>query len=391
MSYFAPFVDESGLHYPNYDDILSDLIDRMQAIFGVGIYLGNDSPDYEMLSMFALKIYDTYQALEIAYDAHSPVTAFGTGLDYVVAINGLKRKSGSNSRAVLDLAGTPGTQISGGMVSDDSGYLWDIPETVTIGDDGHASADAVCRQPGVVHAAEDTITTIMTPTRGWTSVTNPSEATVGVLVEADSALRARQAQSVAQPSRGLLKALKGGLQAVADVNRCEVHENDTGAVNSLGIPAHSICAVVEGGDDSAIAETIQKLKAPGCGTYGSQTVTVTDADGGENEISFSRLTYVPVDVQINLTARAGYSASMSTEIKAAIVQYLSEFSIGMDLTPSILWMVAQQVNEDVRSPAFAITSVKAARHGGTLSTGDVSIAYNEVAQGNAAYITINVS
>ena len=99
MSYFAPYVDESGLHYPTYNDILEDLIEDMQTIYGSGIYLGSDSQDYQMLSKFAEKIYDTYQAMEIAYNAHSPVTAIGTGLDYIVAINGIKRKTGTNSTA----------------------------------------------------------------------------------------------------------------------------------------------------------------------------------------------------------------------------------------------------------------------------------------------------
>ena len=53
MSYIAPYVDDSGLHLPTYNDILEDMIASMKQIYGSDIYLGNDSADYQLLSAFA--------------------------------------------------------------------------------------------------------------------------------------------------------------------------------------------------------------------------------------------------------------------------------------------------------------------------------------------------
>ena len=39
MSYFAPYVDGSGLHMPTYQDILDDMIASMKKIYGSDIYL----------------------------------------------------------------------------------------------------------------------------------------------------------------------------------------------------------------------------------------------------------------------------------------------------------------------------------------------------------------
>ena len=101
--------------------------------------------------------------------------------------------------------------------------------------------------------------------------------------------------------------------------------------------------------------------------------------------------HVEIDIQINITQRAGYAASTPEDIKAAIVDYLDTFSVGTDLTTSIIWMVAQQVNVDPRTPTFSVASVTAARHGEELSNADVIIGYDEVAKGNLSMITVNVT
>lgn len=391
MSYFKPYIDESGYHYPTYNEILEDLVDTMQKIFGTGIYLGNDSQDYQMLSAFAEKIYDSYQTCEIVYHSRSPVTAMGAGLDYVVAINGIARKQGTKSTVVVTLSGVAGTVIYNGAVADTNGFTWDLPATVIIGDDGTVDVEAVCREVGIVQVSADSVTRILTPTLGWTSVTNASEASTGTVTETDSELRARQADSTAQPSQTIMQGLKGALTSIEDVNRCAVYENDGNVADENGIPGHSICAVVEGGDDAEIASTILLRKGPGCGTFGSSTTTAYDSDGEAYDINYSRPVYVDVDVAITISAKSGYTTAIPDEITGAIVNYLNTFSIGTDLTTSILWMIAQQVNTNILSPQFSIVSLRAARHGETLGQADIAFGYNEVARGNASYINVTVS
>lgn len=391
MSYFKPYIDGSGYHYPTYNDILEALVNDMQTIYGSGVYLGNDSQDYQMLSKIAEKIYDAYQTGEIVYHSRSPVTAIGTGLDYVVAINGIERKQGTRSTVVVTLTGAAGTTVKSGVVADVNGHVWDLPATVIIGDDGTVDAEAVCREMGLVQVATDTVTRILTPTLGWDAVTNNEEATIGTVTETDASLRARQEYSTAQPSQSILDGLKGALQSIDDVSRVEVYENDKTEEDDKGIPPSHVCCIVEGGTDDEVAETIRRRKGLGCGTYGNTSHTISDSSGQPIEIKFSRLTYVEIDIEINITQRAGYAASTPDDIKAAIVNYLDTFSIGTDLTTSIIWFVAQQVVSDPRTPTFSVSSVTAARHGEALSSDDVVIAYDEVAKGNLSMITVNVT
>lgn len=391
MSYFAPYVDASGLHYPTYNDIIEQLVDEMQTIYGSGIYLGADSQDYQMLSKIAEKIYDTYQAIELAYNAHSPLTSIGTGLDYIVALNGISRKQATRSVVTLSLTGAPGTTIEGGAAADVNGLMWDFADNVTIGQDGTAEVQATAREYGLITAAPGSITRIMTPVMGWESVTNTMAASVGAVTESDSELRARQGESVALPSRSMVGGLYAALKNLPDVNRCAVYENDTNSTDSNGVPAHSVCCVVEGAEDGDIAQTIFMRKGLGCGTYGSESVDVVDDGGMVNTVNFERLGYADIDIEISLTRRSGWTSSLENEIKTAIVNYLDSFAVGTDLTSSIIWMVAQTVNADARTPQFSITSVLIARHGEELATADVEIDFNEAARGRIDNITINIT
>ena len=59
MAYYAPYIDTTGIHVPTYEDIRDDLIASMKQIFGQDIYLDEDSQDYQQISIFAKKIFDT--------------------------------------------------------------------------------------------------------------------------------------------------------------------------------------------------------------------------------------------------------------------------------------------------------------------------------------------
>ena len=398
MAYFKPYIDETGYHYPTYNEILEYLIDRMQTIYGSGIYLGNDSPDYEMLATFAELTYDTYQAGEVLYNAQSVETAMGVGLDNQAAIVGISRKQPTKSAVTLTLSGVAGVVINGGVCADAGGRLWDISGSVTIESNGQATATAYCRDYGFVSAMPNTITRIMTPTLGWESVTNSSAAVTGMTVEKDSELRARVKESAALPSTGMLDSLKSAILSVKDVIRCAVYENDTGTTDANGIPGHSICCVIEGGESQALAEIIWSKKGIGAGTYGGASgdtnlvqCTVYDQSNSAHTVSFARLSYVEVAIEIEITPKTGYSAATATEIQMAVVNYLSTFGIGVDLDVSTLWGVVQSVNTNLQMPLFSIQSVKAARGASTPGTSDVVIGFNEAAHTSASSVTIQTA
>lgn len=146
MAYFKPYIDGTGYHYPTYNDIRDDMMDRFRQIYGQDIYLGNDSQDYQIISVFALKIYDTFQAVELDYNNRSPKTAIGTALDALVKINGLTRKKASYSTVQVTLTGDAGTQVVGGIVRDSNDVQWALPYRVDIGSSGTVTVTATCKK-----------------------------------------------------------------------------------------------------------------------------------------------------------------------------------------------------------------------------------------------------
>ncbi len=385
MSYFTPYVDGSGLHMPTYADILEDMISSMKQIYGNDIYLENDSADYQFLSILALKVSDSYQAVQYAYNSRSPSTAIGAALDSVVKLNGIYRKAAGYSTCELTITGTAFTEIKNGSAKDTTGNIWNLPASVVIGSDGTVKAVATCATAGAVTALPGDITDINTPTFGWTAVTNEVSAIQGNAIETDGELRQRQTISVSNPSQTMLAGTLGALRALKNVARVSVYENDTNisAVdednNPYGLPAHSVTCVVEGGDDNDIAEAILYHKGIGCYTNGSTAVKVTDQNEYINTVRFYRPTYVPIYVHVTVKKYTGYISSLASTIKSAVYSYLEGLEIGRDVSISMLTGIVVGCNPNPSKPIFGISSITIGRSESALKAGDVDIGYNEVA------------
>ena len=74
MAYFTPYIDETGFHFPTYQDIVDDMVAGAKSIFGSDIYLENDSADYQLISIFALKTQSTWiEVVEVGEVACQPL------------------------------------------------------------------------------------------------------------------------------------------------------------------------------------------------------------------------------------------------------------------------------------------------------------------------------
>ncbi len=389
MSYFAPTITNAGLSIPTYQDLLAQMIEDMKNIFGQDLYLGNDSADYQLMAVTALKLYDTMQALQLDYNSRSPIAATGAALDAVAKLNGIKRKAAQFSSCSCTLTGTPGTVINNGIVQDIGGNKWDLPATVTIGSGGTVTVSAQCEAPGAITALSGDITTISTPTSGWISVTNTAAA-VGQNAETDAELRTRAALSMQIPSQSAFAGTIAAIAALPGIGRYRAYEGPRG-----GFPAHSIGCIVEGGVDADIAQAIYNNKTIGCATVGGIGVYVNDAVYGvPAEIRFSRPVDVPIyaKVQIYPLTNTGSSANIIASVKTLIANYLSSLQIGDSVAVSSLYIIIGSMISDITKPDFSISLIQIGRNpdGSDLDIHDVSLASVEVATGDANNITVVV-
>lgn len=394
MTYFKPYVDSTGLHIPTYNDILEDMIAAMKQIYGDDIYLDNSSPDYQLLSIFALKQSDTLQAMAYAYNARSPETAIGASLDSVVKLNGIKRKAAGHSTCQVKITGSPFTQITNGAVKDRAGLTWDLPANVVIDSNGTAYTVATCRTAGAVSALAGDISQIETPTYGWVSVTNEVAAVLGNAQETDAQLRERQTISTANPSQTMLDGTKGAIAALKNVSRYAVYENDTNVSsvtddNPYGLPAHSVTCVVEGGTDEDVAEAIFLHKGIGCYTNGDVVVEYTDQNDYINRVRFFRPVYKDIFVKVVLKKYTGYISTMTVKVREAVYNYLAALTIGSDVSASVLSNIITDCNPSLTKPIFGIKELKLGLSKSAMAAQDIDIGFKEIP--NPAYANIEVT
>lgn len=392
-AYFSPYVDSTGLHIPTQQAIFNYLLEQYQSVYGTLTTTDNSDPDIQWLTNLSLLISDSFSAIQLVYNARSPLTAVGADLDAIVEISGIARMQGSYSVATMLIQGVPGTLIASGLVSDSAGNIWQLPANLTIPNNGSVSVQAQCQTLGAIAAAPNTIINIVNPQYGWTNATNQTAATPGTGVETDSALRARQALSVALAAKTLVQATLAAIAAVPGVTRLytgPAAENPTGAVDAYGNPPHSISMVVEGGLDLDVATAIYDNKTPGCLTNGTTQVTVTDPNSGSQmDISFSRPAYVQIYVTMSVHGLPVLTTAMQTAIQTAIVNYIAGLQIGEDVTVSGIIAAAMATMPNILQPTFSIKSTNIGTAPNPTTSTDIALNYNQCAQTVAANIIIN--
>ena len=379
----VPFVDVTGCHIPAFADIYAGLIADYQAVYGSDVVLDPSTQDGEWLGIQAVAFNNFCAAFASAYNSYSPATAQGVGLSSVVKTNGITRDIAGFSTADLTIVGVVGTNIYSGLVSDGT-YKWAMPTVVTIPLVGEIVVTAVCQTAGAISAAIGAVSSIQNQTKGWQSASNATPASVGAPVETDPQLRVRQSQSTALAATGVIDGIYGAILAVPNVTRLRIYENDGSGPNgnapdANGIPAHTISAVVDGGDAFVIASVIatRKLSA---GTYGTTSeVLTTGAAAIPRIISFFRPSEPPISWVVTVKPLTGFTSDVATLIQNALAAWTNALGIGAGSAGRI--MVARAYTAALLTGAaassFELVSLAVARDGNVPAAADVTIAFNE--------------
>jgi uncharacterized phage protein gp47/JayE len=127
-----------------------------------------------------------------------PAWAWDEWLDLHAKARGINRKPPSPAWGILEITGTPGTQIPAGAqfavpATGDSPAVEFVAEnTAYIGEHGSVTVGVIAAEPGTRgNVPAGTITIMVMPIRGVTAVTNPASMTGGAEEEEDDELRKR--------------------------------------------------------------------------------------------------------------------------------------------------------------------------------------------------------
>ena len=198
----------------------------------------------------------------------------------------------------------------------------------------------------------------------------PTRQTVllGTDLESDSAFRTRRQQLLQVVGTTTTEAIRDGVASVSGVTSAVLLENETDVTDGDGLPPHSFEVIITSTFDQSssttedldhfeeVATVIFNRKAVGIQTYTGATGAdriehadtsptlptldrdpIVDSEGVNHNIFYSVATDVPMtDVKITVSVNsnlfgAGVTANGETEVKTALVNFISSLSTGDDL------------------------------------------------------------
>lgn len=207
------------------------------------------------------------------------------------------------------------------------------------------------------------VTKMVNNVTGFTAVTNLLEPTYGRKQESDIELRQSYIAKSALRSNTMIESIVGELlNNIENVESASGYENDTDYVDSRGLPPHSIEIIVEGGDNSEIAQAILRRKAGGIQTYGSIEVGVPGVYGDTIPVRFNRPDYLYTWLKVVLH---GDKSQLPTNYASLTIQALisdgAEFVAGNNL-------LTQLLNDGIYDAVAGLTYVEIYTAYGTSST-----------------------
>lgn len=361
------------------------LVEEMQQAFrdefGASIDVSENSAEGQIIGIVCERYAELWEGLEQINASQDPDSATGAALVQLCALTGVQPEGATNSTDILTLTGDPTTVVTAGnrasTGSTESAFetlvdvtlllldAWTITTAYVVGDrvtnsarayicitagtsagaggptttadditdgtvhwrylgEGTAAGDVTAQSvlTGPVVAVSGDITVIETPVGGWSSVINLLDADPGTDDETDEAIRVRREEELAVSGEPTVDGIRRAILDLDDVTACTVFYNNTDTTDGDGVPPHAVEALVLGGDDQDIWDTLLASVAAGVATHGTEDGTALDDEGTSHVISFSRYSEITIYVDITLTYDAAtYPSDGDDQVKTAIVAF----------------------------------------------------------------------
>ncbi len=391
-------ITPTGFNRKPLNVILEERKAELKTIFGENLDLTAESPDGEIVGVYAEAEADIWEIAEACYNAFDPDSAVRDQLSVLMTLSGIERLEESGGTMFQEFLGVVGTLIPAGSLikldpSTGSDLQFQTLTDITIPASGSVVAQIQCTTFGPISVAIGTATVIETPVAGWNSTTNTTEAVGGTFEETDPAARSRRERSVALSATNIVDAIFANIANIDGVTGAVVLENKTGVTDANLTLPYSIHAIVEGGTDSQVAIAIfQKLNG-GCNMTGAISVDIIDEQGFPQPFLFSRPTAVPVYVSVNITIGSGYPATGDDLIRQAIIDYAAGefkcsnndgFGIGDNVINNELFIPAT-----LATTGYNVISVETGLTPGSVDTNDIPIALTQKSQWSILNIEVN--
>ncbi|QDH85509.1 baseplate J-like protein [Proteus phage vB_PmiP_RS51pmB] len=290
-------VTSKGIMTENLTDIIARLELKFKEIYGDDIDLSPDTPDGQVLGVFAQELANCNDVISFCVRMLNPYTATGRWLTDRALYAGLERRGAKHTYSNnVSIKGDGASLINTGsiLVAQDQSR-WEIM-SITKNSDKDYSATIRSEQPGVLDLAadEELVPEIVV---GITTVVTTEKSVGGTNEESDLELLTRFMKSHSINNFDDRAGVEAQVLSIDDVYQAVVYENFTSQTDHRGVPAHSINVVVDGGADEDIAIAILKKKKGGCGLFGKEEAEVF-IDGATRKAYFDRAKNKEINVAV---------------------------------------------------------------------------------------------
>jgi hypothetical protein len=318
------YITSAGIIVPDTSDIYNQVVAEYKLAFGADLNTDPSTPQgalivAETLARTAVIVNNAQMANQI-----NPNEATGILLDAILALTGSQRTAATFSTVVAQLTGVPGTVIPTGSQAQESVNLETFQSIapVTLNGSGMASTIFQAVNSGPISCAPNTLTIIVVGgVLGWETVNNSAAATTtGTLIQSDVAARTLRNNTLSIQGQSTAQAIIAGLNELEGVTGVGFRENDsdtTQVIDGVTMISHSIYVVVNGGDNTQIAQTITAKKEAGVGYNNGpgihESVTITEPYSGQQlTVLFDRPNLIQIIIQV--TAKSSPAIQDPTDI-----------------------------------------------------------------------------
>lgn len=270
-------IDQNGLQVNSLSEILSSLITSFNNIYSANINLDQNTPDAQLLNIFAQMMVSYGELLQDINASFDPDQAVGVVLDQRVKYNGLTRRAGSKTTCDITVTFDNSATLKGMdlypiaecfTIADNSGNTL-VPVQTTTGVNGDTkTVNFIATEYGALNFAAGTVTTIKTPIVGVASVTNDATLpeNIGSDEESDTQLRVRRTAMAEQIGKvGSVPSLAQAIYNLSsEIKYVGVEENSGNTEDINGIPAHGIWVIIRGAySNEDVAKAIYDYRIAG--------------------------------------------------------------------------------------------------------------------------------
>lgn len=326
---------EKGYVMPTYEEILNRQIEKAKSLFGENINTDTTSILGKFIRITTDELLSVYELVNDTYYARFPQYATGVQLDRLGTFAGITRNLATPAQHRITISGTEGYEVpSGFLVGTTTGITFYTVVPVTLGATP-TSATVLCTENGSIDNVSN-ITEIINPDGNVSGITYVSLMVAGEDVETDKAFYSRLTEAIAGSGNTTSGAIIGSVSKVPGVHKVNLVENDTDQERD-GIPARSFEVYVDGdsASDYDIAKAIFDKKPVGIPTYGTTTVTVSDAGGYLHTVKFSRTVKVSIEIKMWLVTTNTFEDDGTEQIEEAVMA--KDFSNDDDIVLSTLY------------------------------------------------------